>query len=106
VGHGRYVKREQVIKYFYPTDCSTENDSGLGMDGLESNNDDEDKKAKEKENKKLLVDWLKANPAGPYRFRPRASLVMGISGKVWQCDRCTYWQYSQHQMLRHQRRSH
>ncbi|TRY61853.1 hypothetical protein TCAL_11233 [Tigriopus californicus] len=37
-----------------------------------------------------------------YRLRPRSSMVMGLSGKVWQCDKCNYWHYYQYALDRHQ----
>ena len=37
------------------------------------------------------------------RLRVRAKEVMGFSGKVWQCERCTFWAYYKHEIRRHQR---
>ena len=36
------------------------------------------------------------------RLRARAKEVMGFAGKVWQCERCSFWAYYRHEIRRHQ----
>jgi hypothetical protein len=39
-------------------------------------------------------------------YSRRIERIMGLSGKVWTCNRCSYWHYNKRQVYNHQNRNH
>ena len=75
-------------------------------------NDDGNENEPVNENEETYGEILnQTNPKRVKRLRKRYSrskmrTSMGISGKVWNCTKCCYWHYYQHNVDKHHNRAH